>query len=276
MKIGILSDLHMDVHPYTPAVAPDCRVVIVAGDTCSRLDHGLPWMAEQVRQRGMELIYVPGNHDWYANRTWGDHTCTIDGDEPKARALAAQLGIHLLIDGEAVVIGGVRFVGATLWSDYEVFGDAKRSRAAAAAHMTDHKVIKIKSGGYTKWRTSDHLATHRRHLERLGEILETPFDGPTVVVTHHAPHPRSLLEGRSTEPLDGSYASDLSDFIERHRPSLWVHGHVHRQQDYRIGETRIVANPRGYVVTKEKGTKREWVEVENPDHDPGFAVELGR
>jgi Icc-related predicted phosphoesterase len=34
--------------------------------------------------------------------------------------------------------------------------------------------------------------------------------------------------------------------IEAYQPALWVHGHVHNSSDYRIGRTRIVANPHGY------------------------------
>lgn len=274
MKIAILSDLHLEVHPYTPAVAQDCNVVVVAGDAHARLDKGLPWLAENVRARGMELVYVPGNHDWYANRSFGPHTCTIDGDEDKARALAAELGIHLLINGEACVIGGVRFVGATLWTDYGVAGDEIASKAAASSGMNDHRRIRVKARGWGRFRPVDAQALHRKQLDAIAHQLAQPFAGPTVVVTHHAPHPQSLREGRVTEPLDGSYASDLSEFIERWGPALWIHGHVHKPSDYRIGRTRIVANPRGYVTTYDAGTKRERTVVENPEHRPDYAVDL--
>ncbi|MGA0530772.1 metallophosphoesterase [Hansschlegelia sp. KR7-227] len=275
MKISVLSDLHIDIHPYTVALAPDAAVVVIAGDVCERLDKSLPWMAEQVRARGHEVIYVPGNHDHYGNRAFG-HTSTIDGDLPRARELAAELGMHLLAEGEAVVIGGARFVGATLWTDYEVGGDAKLAMSTAdqkIGGMNDHRRIKLQSSGYGRFRPVDALAAHRKQLDRLAWHLAQPFDGPTVVVTHHAPHPRSLRESKVTETIDASYASDLTEFIERWRPALWIHGHVHKNRDYRVADTRIVSNPRGYVITRGRG-KNATVEVENPAHQPDLAIDV--
>jgi len=60
-------------------------------------------------------VHVPGNHDFWDGR--------LDGTIVKARPVAEDLGIHLLAEGEATVIGDTRFIGATLWNDYEVAGD---------------------------------------------------------------------------------------------------------------------------------------------------------
>jgi hypothetical protein len=35
------------------------------------------------------------------------------------------------------------------------------------------------------------------------------------------------------------------------RPALWVHGHTHDSLDYRIGDTRIICNPFGYLHHEE-------------------------
>jgi Icc-related predicted phosphoesterase len=275
VKINVLSDLHIDIHPYALALAPDAKVVVVAGDVCERLDRSLPWLAAEIKSRGYEVVYVPGNHDFYGNRAFG-HTSTIDGDLVYARMLAQSLGIHLLAEGEATVIQGVRYVGATLWTDYSVAGDRVASMAAAGdkvSGMNDHKRIKVKGSGYGKFRPAEALVEHRRQLAAMEAVLATPFDGPTVVVTHHAPHPASLRHGEVRELLDGSYASDLTAFIERWKPALWIHGHVHKNQDYRVQDTRIVANPRGYVLTKGRG-KDEILEIENPDHVPDLTVDV--
>lgn len=275
MRISVLSDLHIDIHPYAPAPDAAARVVVIAGDVCERLDKSLPWMALEIKARGHEVVYVPGNHDWYGNRAFG-HTSTIDGDLPRAREMAAELGIHLLAEGEAITIDDVRFVGGTLWTDYAVSGDVSRSMAAAderSTGMNDHRKIRVRSNRYSRFRPVDALHSHRRHLEAIRSHFATPFDGPTVVVTHHAPHPRSLRHGEVQETIDASYASDLTAFIEHWRPALWIHGHVHRNHDYRVADTRIVSNPRGYVITSGRGKART-IEVENPDHDPGFAVDL--
>ena len=86
---------------------------------------------------------------------------------------------------------------------------------------------------------------HERQLAAIEAVLAVPFEGPTVVISHHAPHPDSLEEKRATKPLDAAYASDLEALILRHKPDLWIHGHVHSQQNYMVGRTKVMANPRG-------------------------------
>jgi Icc-related predicted phosphoesterase len=66
-----------------------------------------------------------------------------------------------------------------------------------------------------------------------------PFAGPSVVITHHAPHPMSLPDGFD---LAHCYASDPSRLIQYRQPDLGIHGHLHGRLDYRIGATRIVCN----------------------------------
>ena len=68
----------------------------------------------------------------------------------------------------------------------------------------------------------------------------------TVVVTHHLPHARSIPPRFEGDLLNAAYASDLSAVIASGRPALWVHGHTHDSCDYMVGDTRVVANPRGY------------------------------
>ena len=112
--------------------------------------------------------------------------------------------------------------------------------------MNDYRRIRRRASGHHKYvRPSDLLALHRASRAWLDGHLAQPHAGPTVVVTHHAPHPASL-------PAPGfdlahCYASDLSPLIEARQPDLWVHGHLHSRADYRIGATRIVCNPRGHI-----------------------------
>ena len=65
-------------------------------------------------------------------------------------------------------------------------------------------------------------------------------------MTHHAPTPRAIHPRWRRSALNGAFASDLERVIERHQPALWIHGHVHDAVDTMLGETRVLANPRGY------------------------------
>jgi Icc-related predicted phosphoesterase len=80
----------------------------------------------------------------------------------------------------------------------------------------------------------------------LHRELSQKFDGPTVVVTHHAPSPRSIAPKFADSELNPAFTSNLEPLIEHYQPALWVHGHMHNSSDYKIGQTRVVCNPRGY------------------------------
>jgi hypothetical protein len=98
--------------------------------------------------------------------------------------------------------------------------------------------------------------------------LAIPFDGPTVVVTHHAPHPDSVARRFENDPLTPAFVSDLSEVIDRWQPALWFHGHTHDNFDYRVGATRIVCNPKGY------GPMPPGRRIENVAFDVGRVVEV--
>jgi Icc-related predicted phosphoesterase len=67
-----------------------------------------------------------------------------------------------------------------------------------------------------------------------------------MVLTHHAPSPRSLDPRFHGQVTNAAFAPDLSKLIRAANPTFWVHGHVHRAQDYVEGQTRVLCNPLGY------------------------------
>jgi Icc-related predicted phosphoesterase len=125
-------------------------------------------------------------------------------------------------------------------------------------------VIRIERG--YKLRTllpTDTVRLHRASVAFLHKELSRPFDGATVIVTHHAPSPRSIASRFCGDPLNSAFASNLDPLISRHEPSLWIHGHMHDSFDYTIGRTRVVCNPRGYFPDQL-----------NSQFDPTFVVEV--
>ncbi len=255
-RIWAISDLHEDVYPFVWPTPPEHDVLVVAGDAREKLPRALAWLRETA-PTDRPIVYVPGNHDAWKTR-W-------PRDLGPAHDQAQALGVHLLAEGEAVELAGTRFVGATLWTDFAISPGATAVARAEYDHgrMRDRQRITTTIwGGYSRWLSRDAIASHRRHRAAIEDQLAQSFAGPTVVVTHHAPHPHSLRGGGWREPLDGAYASDLGDLFARaDAPALWIHGHVHESRDYRSGGTRIVCNPRGY------GT-------ENPEFDARLTVTL--
>jgi len=276
-RLWVLSDLHQEftrdptygTHPLTkfdPAAQPPTSfdVVVLAGDIEVPLTRSLDWAAE--RFPGVPVIYVPGNHDFY-NDAGDRDQFTIAEMMDAGRDHAARLGIHLLMDDTAV-IGGTRFVGATLWTDFATVGQgswkARQAQAVGRDGMNDYRRIKREStahpGRRKRLRPMDTIARHRRSRAFIEETLQSEHQGSTVVVTHHAPLPQSLGEGE--KKLAFCYASNLSLLFEEvPQPAAWIHGHIHHAVDYRHGETRIISNPRGYMF--------------EPDHaDNGFRPDL--
>lgn len=239
MRIWLLSDLHVDVEPYAWPTAPEHDVLVVAGDTMERLPRALRWIREMA-PTDRPIVYVPGNHDAWRMRWPRDLASSYED--------ARLLDIELLASGEGVVLGGTRFIGATLWTDFRLRPDREISARAEYDHgMLDRKRITSTRTGYGRWLARDAAAIHAQHRAAIEAELARPPAGPTVVVTHHAPHPGSLATGQWEEEIDASYASDLGALLDGPTaPSLWAHGHTHLAVDYRVGRTRIVSNPRGY------------------------------
>lgn len=170
------------------------------------------------------------------------------------------------LERDCVVINGVRFLGTTLWTDYAVYGKAEQYSAMAQAKydLNDHKLIRFGGRVFT---ARDALQRFTDNVEWLREQLALPFDGETIVITHHGPHWNSVHTKYRTERslLSAAFVSDLTTLMGA--PALWVHGHVHDSFDYRVNGTRIVANPRGYPY---KGA------FENAFFDPQLVVPVVR
>ncbi len=262
MHLWILSDLHVEFGGWAPPdPVPEHDAVIVAGDVGERLaSRVLPWLRATF-PGPQPVLYVPGNHDFY--RT------TLQREIVAARTIAAELGLHLLAEGESVILDRTRFIGGTLWTDYALRPDLRAHAMATAndriAGMNDHRRIKaIVEGGYNAFRPVLAARIHAVQRARIEAVLAEPFAGPSVVITHHAPNERSLRNGAWRAVLDAAYASDLTTTLEGpNAPALWIHGHVHTSSDYRLGHTRVVANPRGYVTSGVPG---------NASFDPALVV----
>lgn len=232
MKIWILSDLHLERGNWTPPGDVDADVIVLAGDIGVRTQ-ALSWAKEAFS--GRPVVYVAGNHEGYGTFWF-----------PLMEELRqAPVPVHFL-DRHCVVIGNTRFLGTTLWTDCRIWGDLY-SVLAQKRLMTDFYQIRVDKEARLYLDPLEMIRWHERSVDWLDSQLSLPFPGPTIVVTHHAPHPKSLVEHDPTQsdPLSGYYASDLSWLIDRHQPALWVHGHTHASSDYRVGKTRVIANPAG-------------------------------
>jgi len=250
LRLHILSDLHLNQHGLElPDVQAD--VTILAGDI-ARPRPAMDWAGRIPRP----VLYVPGNHEFYG------------GNIPAVRAeLAEQAQAHgiRLLDQDVTVIGGVRFLGATLWTDFELFGAELRDLAMerTAAFMRDFQVIGNADG--SRFTPQDAVALFREQYDWLDRQLDQPHAGPTVVITHHAPNMRSVHPRFADSIASAGFVSECASLLGR--ADLWIHGHTHDSFDYAVYGARVICNPRGYA--------RDGVN-ENPDFNPGLCIDVPR
>jgi Icc-related predicted phosphoesterase len=260
-RLWIFSDLHAEQSLWTlPPVPIDIDVIVAAGDISSPATRSVERLADIAD--GHPVVFVPGNHEWYATR----HHFGVDRETVRAREAARDLGVHLLMDEEAKV-AGVRFLGATLWTDFAIHGTPIASMELASRGLNDFRYIHPVEGG-GRLGPGDTVDWHRASRAWLTERLAAASDLPTVVVTHHLPHPQSIARMYRGDALTPAFCSDLSELVEGGGAELWVHGHTHASCDYAAGTTRVVCNPKGYGPVTTGGR------IENAQFDPMLIVEI--
>lgn len=254
MRLHLFSDLHLE---FGPLELPEsvisgqlAELVLLAGDIDVKR-RSVKWAAATFSQ---PVAIIGGNHEGYRDSLFAmiaesrkqAEAATRDRKEP-IRYLERERWDLTMRDGMSI-----RILGATLWTDFELFGRDNRGKAMVHAYenMNDYSVIHLRENQVKEKQRllpTDTSFIHRETRYFFERELGIPFDGVTIVMTHHAPSILSLPQEDRTDLHAACYASALEALIEQYQPQLWVHGHIHVANDYRVGSTRIVSNPRGYA-----------------------------
>lgn len=268
MRALVLSDLHLDFRKFSPVhkgkrIDDGVDVVVLAGDINEGVQ-GIRWARETFPTK--EVIYIAGNHEYYDNN--------ITALPQYLREVAQRMGVHYL-ERDTVEIKGVRFVGTTLWSDFEFFGVEKKEESIAESlrYMNDFRCIQTSKGfereesGSIRQRLfapEDAMAEFRLNVAWLESELEFGKPARTVVVTHHAPHSLSVEIRYINDLTTSCYVSDLERLMGKAK--YWIHGHMHSSSRYHVDGTDVIANPRGYA--RWDGSN------ENPFFEPDLVIEI--
>jgi len=281
MRLLVLSDLHVEFAQFVPRAGLQYDIVILAGDIHSPGRRMFKWARRNsVFGPDIPIIFVPGNHEFYR--------ATHEVELQQMRDVASKAGVHLLDLNELILADpkapgspGVRFLGATLWTDFRapvMDGVAQRRTDIAKAleeanrRLNDFRLINVQRAPEEParrqrrpLRAEDTLALHHTARDWLQRRLAEPFPGSTVVITHHAPCMGSMASRYAGDWLSPAFVSDLpAEFFSV--PTLWVHGHTHTSFDYQVGRCRVVCNPRGYQLTNKA--------FENPLFEPDLVIEV--
>ena len=218
MKLWVISDLHV-TGSFRPLVAPaEADIALIAGDFADGFDASLDFLRRTVVGR-LPVVWVAGNHELFGHE--------LPDARRQAQEAVASLGDLYLLDDSSIELSGVRFLGSTLWTDYRLHADRHASdrlsaMRAAKASLPDHKEIWVASPApgiiARHYGPRDAMAMHEASVSWLSSALGQHFAGPTVVVSHHAPHTRSIAKAFEESPLSPAYASDLSEMLEDRGP----------------------------------------------------------
>jgi predicted phosphodiesterase len=252
MSVLVISDLHLDRwlmadrDPFLALPADllaSVKGLIVAGDLSNKPKVWWPHMIGFLTQYvPAERVYlVPGNHDYYNH--------VIDGDDRLAE-ICAGAGVSYA-QKAAIVIGYTRFLCCTLWTDFALHGNPVWAMMDAEQLLNDYRYIRLSGAGFRRIRASDTALIHTDHRLWLETQLATPFEGSTVVVTHHCPHPNLIAEQRNN--LDPAYGSNLLHLIEAFQPQAWLFGHTHWHVEAWVGQTLVRNVSLGYPYQVESG-----------------------
>lgn len=251
MKILVLSDLHLEFDPFYPA-KEKVDVVVLAGDIWTG-DQAIPWARKNWPDTS--IVYVAGNHEFYKR----DRLKTLEN----LRSSADQYEINFL-ENEEAIINGVRFIGCTLWTDFLLFGEDKYLECLRMgnARLNDFRLISQNNQRFT---AEESVKIHLESKAWLtSKLIDEPFDGDTVVVTHHCPSWSSVAQRYQDDPLSACFSSRLESLFGVSK--LWIHGHTHDSFDYVENGTRVICNPKGY----------QFVRPENETFKPNMIIDLSK
>lgn len=231
MKIQVLSDLHID-HSNYKLENSIADVIVIAGDLFEDYSQA-PQFFEALPKK--PVIIVLGNHDYYNK--------SISQAVSELKAIAKKHNHIHILEKDHIDINGVRFIGCTLWTDFKIMGAffEKEAKSWCSEHVGDLALIKKKESGMHPWSVEDMCKEHElsvRYLEHM--LLKEPFSGERVVVTHFAPHIKSV-------PMDNLIGAYIASDQERLMgfSAYWIHGHIHHVNNYELHGTKVISNPRG-------------------------------
>ena len=245
MKIQIISDLHQEFG-VSNLNFDSADLVVLAGDTNLGIK-GIEWVKRYIPHK--PVIYILGNHEYY------------DGSYPNTlrKIITAATGSNVtVLENSCADFEGIRFHGATLWTDFSLFGSPIEYGVISQASMNDYKKIRV-DPSYSKLRSIDTFNIHQKSIAWLKNSLEESNGLKNVVVTHHAPSLKSVPNQYRSDPITSAYASDLELFIKQHQPLYWIHGHIHTPARYQIDQTEVICNPHGYLNEKHNGYSAELI-----------------
>lgn len=247
MKIQIVSDLHLEFS-HLKIKRTDCDVLVLPGDIVVAAQ--LHKLRNICREKECPIVYVTGNHEYYGG--------IIDEVDAAIKEIEQEFDHFHFLKNESVVIDDVRFLGGTLWSNFDLSGNPQAFAHMVKRGISDFHRVRIDP---VRLFNGDHCRNFNLEARAyLAEELTKPFEGKSVVVTHFCPSPKCIVPMFEGSPLNPYFTCNCEDLMENDI-ALWIHGHTHASIDVQCNGTRIVANPRGYHTENKQFNNKLVVEI---------------
>jgi predicted phosphodiesterase len=234
MKFQLISDLHLDINRAFHTgeeYQTDADVVLLPGDIAEGIE-GFNWVKKTFKQPS---FYVNGNHEYYTHEINSLEREFFNDD-------------CIMLQKDTAIVSNssneeVKIIGATLWTDFNLYEDPEYGMQRAYKAMNDYRYIKL---NHSYLKPIDTLNLHKSHLNYIAKELENNSCKKSIVMTHHVPHIKGIAPEYKGSFYNVAFASDLEEFILYHQPDVWVFGHTHASCDFKVGKTRLICNPKGY------------------------------
>lgn len=240
MLLRIYSDLHLEFGvdpPDIPAMEKD-EIVVLAGDISTGTT-GIQWAQRHFSDR--QVIYVVGNHEYY-----GRQFAELLGSARKA----ARGSNVALLENASLDVGGYRFLGCTLWTDFMIHGEDRQEDCArlASRQMGDYMLIRSRRRSLDPKET---IAACQCSKEWLNQEISAS-DKPLIVVTHHAPTLATVNPRYRASPIAAAFHNAFDDLFRR-PVHLWIHGHTHYNIACVVNGIPVISNQGGYPHERLRG-----------------------
>lgn len=274
-RVQIISDVHSRWESCD--FDPCAQLILALGDLTEGVE-GVKWLKSARRP----VLYIPGNHEFYG----ADYTARLA--ELESAAAGSMVNI---MNQKSAVAGGWRFLCATLWTDHHdldpllvaqssrllndyrhiqikgwLKSDENKARYGALREALVERAPELSSSIPARPDKMNALVAFCLHQDAVGFLvseLSKPWEGRTMVLTHHAPSSNSLVFGGYLASLEsasirlaferkerphkiGAYASGLEYLFSNYPIDLWSHGHLHEGLRYSLGGADVITNPSGY------------------------------
>ena len=245
MKIQVISDLHIEFGEYS-IDSSQADIIVIAGDVHIG-KNGVTWIKKEIPNK--PVIYILGNHEYYSN--------TYPNLLYEIKEITKNSNIKIL-ENEVFSIKRINFLGCTLWTDFNLFGNKILSQLECQFGLNDFTKIRM-SPNFFKILPTDIEQIHKKSVFWLNQTLKKLKNNRIVVITHHAPSIHSVPDRFKNKLISSGFASNLENIISIYQPQYWIHGHTHDSFDYEISGCRVICNPKGYPNEGNKSFNRNFI-----------------